>query len=113
MSKYYAKQISKTIWNIQASKTKVGFIRKQDDGSFLAKIGEVVETGASMSIVFQAVCKAQNRINICGENDQAKASAEIRRQNTETLERVAEFNKNALSDISGVRMTTRKSRVNI
>lgn len=112
MSKYYANQTSKTTWSINASKTKIGFIRKNDD-VFVAIIGDLKETGRTMAEAFDAVCKAQNRINICGENDVEKAASEIQRQNEIVRKRVAEFNASPLGQIAGGRMVTRKTRVNI
>ena len=113
MTKYYLKQISKSCWNIQKAKAKVGFVRQTDDG-FIAKIGDLKETGSSASQVFQAVCKAKNRVNICGENSAEKARAEILKRNEEVREEVGRFNAE-MSELfkDGPRMRISKKRVNI
>ena len=108
MARYLLKNVSPSCYFIHASRARIGRVTLHD-GKWVGIIGGLKVYGSTAQDAFQQVCRAQNRVNLCGENDSAKANAEVARRNAEVRRQIADINNAEGFDV----LRVRNRRVNI
>lgn len=90
---YTMTQISKSCYRITQGREKVGMVTKQDDGSWVASLrNRRTEKSGTAVDAFKAAVKTANRIALCGEDDELKARAALRKENDEVRREIDEMN---------------------
>lgn len=115
MVRFYMKEVTRTYHRIDLARQKVGFVRKNDNGVWVAilkKHGRAFRAESSVAkVAFGKVVRLSNRVAIAGTTDFATVQAVITKKNADLENEVLEVNR--LLDGTGARWTISRRKVNV
>lgn len=110
MATYRLVPSTDSVYFIHLSRQRIGqVVKRAGNREWVARIDNITAYGNTARIAFDEVCRAKNRVNICGENDVEKARAKIEEQSAATVKHVR-----SLNQLLGIPLfKTRRRRVHI
>ena len=90
---YTLTQTAASIFAITSGRAKVGSVfQRASDKQWVGKIGTDIVIAASPDAAFREIVKVQNRVALCGVNDEQKAREALAARNAEARRNADEFN---------------------